>query len=181
MSGKSGYHRAGATGRSGAGAGPAANPQRGLPAAEVGGQAAGVVYGTDLHWVMTSDAWSETNERRTTMPTFPRKFVGLCGFDYEPISINRAIWRSDKNIVIEFDSEGYLYTVNLRSDDGQIFKGQFAARKGGDESTGNVDGRLFRDETGLVIVVSWHEEGDCKWFARLNEVDEFPDERERRA
>ena len=112
------------------------------------------------------------------MTTFPKKFEGLCDFAYEPTSINRAIWRSDKDIVIEFDSEGYLYTVNLQSADGRIFEGQFVGRRGGDESTGNVnDGRLFWDETELVMVGSWHEgELHCRWIVRLEEVDKFPDE-----
>jgi hypothetical protein len=113
------------------------------------------------------------------MLTFPKKFVGLCAFDYEPVSISRAIYRSDKEIVIEFDSEGYLYTVNLQSNDGRIFQGQFQAKKGSDESTGKVNGRVFWDESGPVIIGSWNEDGNAKWFVRLNEVESFPDEGKR--
>jgi len=54
---------------------------------------------------------------------FPKKFVGSCSFDYEPVSIKRAIYRSQNEIVIEFDSNDYLYTVNLSSKDGRIFEG----------------------------------------------------------
>ena len=70
-----------------------------------------------------------------------------------------------------------MYTANLQSVDGRKFEGQFVGRKGGEESTGRVNGRLFWDETELVIVGSWHEDGHGRWFARLEEVDKFSDER----
>ena len=115
------------------------------------------------------------------MLTVSRKFVGWCAFDDdEPTSIKRAILRRDREIVIEFESGGYSYTVNLRSTDGRIFQGQSVGTNGGEEYTGSVNGTW--NETKLVMECRWRdEEGHYQWFVELEEVDKFPDEMERRA
>ena len=107
------------------------------------------------------------------MLVFPKKFKGVCIFDH-PTSISRAIYRDEKEIVVEFESEGYLYTVNLSSEDGRLFKGNFQARKGNDEETGKVDGRLLWDQAGPVIVGNWIEGNEeYVWVGILDEVKEF--------
>ena len=110
------------------------------------------------------------------MLIFPKKFVGSCSFDYEPVSIKRAIYRNQNEIVIEFDSEDYLYTVNLKSNDGRIFEGRYEARQGGEVENGNVRAKVYWDETGPLLVGSWSEDGNAKWFVKLTEVEHFEDE-----
>ncbi len=110
------------------------------------------------------------------MLQFPKKFIGSCGFDYDQVSINRAIYRSQKEIIIEFDSEDFLYTVNLKSTDGRIFEGQYTARQGGKVENGNVNAKVYWDETGPLLVGSWNENGNAKWFVKLTEVERFDDE-----
>ncbi len=110
------------------------------------------------------------------MLQFPKKFVGSCSFDYEPVSIKRAIYRSQNEIVIEFDSENYLYTVNLKSTDGRIFEGQYTAKQGGKIENGNVKAKMYWDETGPLLVGSWSEDGNAKLFIKLTEVERFDDE-----
>jgi len=107
---------------------------------------------------------------------FPKKFIGSCSFDYEPVSIKRAIYRSQNEIAIEFDSDNYLYTVNLRSTDGRIFEGQYVARQGGEVENGNVKAKVYWDETGPLLVGNWDEGGSAKWFVKLTEVEHFDDE-----
>ena len=108
------------------------------------------------------------------MLLFPKKFKGVCILD-RPTPISRAIYQ-EKELVIEFESEGYLYTVNLSSEDGRIFEGNFQARKGSDEEEeeGRVDGRMLWDQEGPVIVGNWIEgDEEYVWGAILDEVERF--------
>lgn len=110
------------------------------------------------------------------MLKFPKKFVGSCIFDYEPISIQRAIYRNERNIVIEFTSDGWLYTVDLKSNDGRVFEGRYTARRRSEIEYGKVKAKVHWDETGPLLFGSWHEHGSATWLARLTEVDKFEDE-----
>ena len=107
------------------------------------------------------------------MLNYPKRFKGTCWFSYEPISIDRAIYRSEREIVVEFLSEGWRYTVSLTSSDGRVFQGEYSSSKGGDTEKGVVTGRVFWDETGPVLIGSWHEGGKATWFVRLTEVSDF--------
>ncbi|MDM8547740.1 hypothetical protein [Candidatus Venteria ishoeyi] len=110
------------------------------------------------------------------MLNFPKKFTGSCWWSYEPVQIKRAIYRKEKEIVIEFESEDYIYLVTLLSQDGRIFEGEFSATKGNEHEKGKVTGRVYWDEAGPLLIGSWQEGGNGTWFVRLHEVEHFDDE-----
>ncbi len=108
------------------------------------------------------------------MSTFPQRFIGQTGFDSEPIDINRVIRRSAEDLVVEFSTEGWLYTVNMSSRDGIHYSGEYSARKGGDNDRGRTQASLYSAGQHQLLFGKWIENGTRYWWwLRLEPVDSF--------
>jgi hypothetical protein len=76
-------------------------------------------------------------------------------------------------MVIEFLSEGWRYTVNMRSDDGIIFSGEYVARKGGEIERAHASGKLYSAGNEKIFFGRWVEGGNAYWWVKMEEVDSF--------
>jgi len=92
-------------------------------------------------------------------------------------NIERAIRRSKNEVVLEFYSEGFRYTVTLRRQTENEFNGVFTASKGNAVESGTASCKMvFAGRDGL-IVGTWNEEGESfDWWATLEHVEHFRDE-----
>lgn len=107
------------------------------------------------------------------MGTFPQRFVGQAGFEYEPVEIDRVIRRSEADLVVEFSADGWLYTVNLSSSDGIHHSGEYTARKGRDVEKGQVTASLYSAGAQQMLFGCWREGGNGYWWVQLNPVKSF--------
>jgi hypothetical protein len=74
------------------------------------------------------------------MSTYPIKYGGRLNWaflkDEEQAEITRAIVRSEKEIVVEFTADGYVYTAKLIRQSGNSFAGNYTWRGQGDSGKG---------------------------------------------
>lgn len=106
----------------------------------------------------------------------PIKYEGFYSYDGEESRTKRFLFYKPHKIAFDFTSEGYEYSVELYSDDGIVFKGDYHITSEND--VGLVTGSIVTlTEHNLYITGDWHESGDKgKWHARLSPVAHFADE-----
>ena len=107
------------------------------------------------------------------MAEFPKRFIGQAGFEYESVEVERIIIRSTNDMVIEFKSEDWLYTVNMKSDDGIKYFGEYIARKGGEIEKGSASGRLYTSGNEKILFGRWVEGDHAYWWVTMEKVDSF--------
>lgn len=108
----------------------------------------------------------------------PIKYTGTYSYEDEEHTIKRFLFHKPHKIIFDFTSEGYEYAVELFSEDGIIFKGEFHVSSDGERGvvTGTIV-TLLDDE--LYIVGEWFESREQgRWHARLTTVVHFDDETE---
>lgn len=109
-----------------------------------------------------------------------RKYMGVCGYAEKAVDVvrvQRAIERSDEEILIGYAWEGAQYSLLLERVKDNAYKGQWSASGGGPSKSGDATCRIFPFNEGRLIFGSWREEGvDYYWWAKLDPVTKFPDE-----
>ena len=104
------------------------------------------------------------------MPQFPENFIGTVGFQdtfARPASVIRRL----NDMVIEFEDDGWTYTVNMNSSDGVGYRGGYTARKGGLIETGDASGSIYSaGKQRLFFGRRWSENNqNYWWFVDLEE------------
>jgi DNA polymerase elongation subunit (family B) len=132
-----------------------------------------LLYGTKL-------TGGSMKKKGSTPPTV-RKYTGVCGYNSKSedvIRIERAIERSDNEVLIGYSFDGVDYSVLLERVKDNAYKGAWTSRRGGDSETGPATCRLFPFGEGRLLFGSWQENGaDHYWWAKLETVTRFPDEK----
>jgi hypothetical protein len=110
------------------------------------------------------------------------KYVGETGWakagELTEVQIERAILRSKNEIVIECHVEGYRYTATLHRHGGNEFSGGFTATSGNARIQGEINCKIVLSGGEGLILGTWNEEGESfRWWASLDEIHKFPDEK----
>jgi len=112
------------------------------------------------------------------------KFIGNTGWtnanSFVEAEIERAILRSQNEIVIEFHDEDFKYTVTLQRSKGNEFSGGFTGTRGSTRVQGRANCKIMFSGRDALLVGTWDEEGESfQWWATLEKTDHFPDEKPR--
>lgn len=91
--------------------------------------------------------------------------------------ISRAILRDGNRLVIDLDYGGWVYSVSLDRDSGDLYRGDWSSQDGGRLLTGTVSARLYTSDAGYLLFGEWVEGGErYHWWAELSSVEHFADE-----
>jgi hypothetical protein len=109
------------------------------------------------------------------------KYAGTTGWAnpdaYAEAEIERAILRKKNQIVLEFHSENFRYTVTLRRHTDNEFRGTFQAARGGAQETGKAECKILLSGSDALLLGTWDELGESyQWWAALRQVEHFRDE-----
>jgi len=109
------------------------------------------------------------------------KYIGSTGWSNAngcvSADLERAIRRGKTEVVLEFHCESFRYTVTLRRKTENEFSGVFTATKGSAVESGRANCKMIFSGRDALIVGTWDEEGESfDWWARLEQVEHFPDE-----
>jgi hypothetical protein len=115
----------------------------------------------------------------------PQKFIGTAGWgepaSYYEAAIDRALLRSEDELVVDFSYEGRRYTATLKRTGGSEFRGKYSTQVQGKPMEGDASCRLYRSEGGAFLFGSWNEEAqNYVWWAELTAVERFDDEEPKR-
>lgn len=92
-------------------------------------------------------------------------------------SITRAIIRGQKELVIELEEDGWVYSLHLVREFGESFRGHWTCQEGSIEHTGTVSAKLFTSDESNLLFGDWIQDGvRSHWWAELTKVEHFADE-----
>lgn len=74
--------------------------------------------------------------------------------------LTQAILRSEREIAIDCQCEGNVYTMVLKSTDGIEFSGECRGRCDGETWPSVVNFKRWTNPTGLLLLGKWIEDGD---------------------
>lgn len=97
----------------------------------------------------------------------PKKYIGHYSYEGEQSCMKEFIFHEPYQISFEFNGNDHDYVVQLLSEDGIVFKGDFY--NGTAKERGKVTGVVVTlTEYDLYITGDWFEDGGKgKWYARL--------------
>jgi len=116
------------------------------------------------------------------MPTdTPQKFVGSTAWAelgwQDEADIDRALLRSENELVLDFKYEGRRFTATLTRTTANEFRGTYATELGGKPIQGTASCRVYTYQQGLFLFGRWFEDNkNYMWWAELKAVERFRDE-----
>jgi hypothetical protein len=91
--------------------------------------------------------------------------------------VSRAILRDGSQLVVDLEYGGWRYSVSLKRESGDQFRGSWSSEDGGRLYTGSASARLYTSDGGCLLFGDWFEGSDrYHWWAELSSVEHFPDE-----